>query len=94
MPTTTIRLPEDLKKRVARAAKRVGTTSHALILDAIADRVDEEERCSDFHNLAEERYAKIVASGETIPWSEMRTYLEDRLADRKAARPTPRKLAR
>lgn len=94
MATTTIRLPENLKDRVARAAERAGTTSHALILDAIAERVDEEERHNDFRDIAERRYAEIVASGKTIPWNEMRAYLEDRLAGKKTARPAPRKLAR
>lgn len=44
MPTITIRLPEALKQRVARAAERAGTTSDALILDAIVERLDEEQR--------------------------------------------------
>ena len=94
MPTTTIRLPEDLKERVAKAAERAGTTSHAFILKAIVDRVDEQERRSDFYDTAERRFAKIVTSGKTIPWSEMRTYLEDRLAGKKKTRPAGRKLAR
>ncbi len=94
MPTTTIRLPEDLKDRIAHAAERAGTTSHAFILDAIAERVDEEERRNDFHDTAERRYAEIVTSGMTIPWSKMRTYLENRLAGRKTSRPKARKLAR
>ena len=34
MPTTTIRLPEDLKARVTAAAKRAGTTIHGFILEA------------------------------------------------------------
>lgn len=94
MPTTTIRLPDDMKDRVARAAERAGMTSHALILDAIAERVDAEERRNEFQDTAEKRYAEIVASGETIPWSEMRTYLEDRLSGKKPIRPSSRKLAR
>jgi predicted transcriptional regulator len=94
MPTTTIRLPEDLKERIARAAERAGTSSHALILDAIAEWVDAEERRNDFLDTAEQRYAGIVATGKTIPWQEMRTYLENRVAGKKTARPAPRKLAR
>ncbi len=94
MPTTTIRLPEDLKDRVARAAERAGMTTHALILDAIAERVEAEERRNDFHDTAERRYAEILASGKTIRWAEMRSYLEDRLAGRETTRPTARKLAR
>ena len=94
MPTTTIRLPENLKDRIAHAAERAGTTSHAFILDAIAERVNEEERRSDFHNTAERRYAEIATSGMTIPWKEMQTYLENRLAGKKVSRPKARKLGR
>lgn len=94
MPTTTIRLPEALKARVAAAAKRAGTTAHSFILAAIAEKTDHDERRSEFHELAERRYAEIIASGETIPWSEMRTYLKGRLEGRKPRRPAARKLAR
>lgn len=94
MPTTTVRLPEELKDRIARAAERTGTTSHAFILEAIAERVDEEERRNAFHEVAEDRYAEIVASGKTIPWSEMRTYLQGRMAGIAPTRPAARKLSR
>jgi len=92
--TTTIRLPEDLKARVAAAAERAGTTPHGFILEAIAEKAEQAERMNDFHDTAEQRYAGIVGSGKTIPWAEMRGYLEQRLAGKKPRRPTPRKLAR
>src|SRR3546814_20149299 len=38
MSTTTIRLPDELKARIAEAAKRAGTTSHNFILEAIAEK--------------------------------------------------------
>ena len=94
MSTTTIRLPEELKERIAEAAERTGKSSHAFILDAIAESVDEEERRYDFHETAEQRYAEIVASGMTIPWSRMRAYLENQLSGRRISRPKARKLAR
>jgi len=94
MSTTTIRLPEDLKTRVAAAAKRSGTTAHSFILDAIAEKAEQEERRADFNDIAEQRYARIVASGKTIAWSEMRNYLEHRLAGKTPKRPVARKLAR
>ena len=94
MSTTTIRLPEDLKTRVAAAAERAGTTSHSFILEAIAEKAEQEERRGDFNDVAEMRYARIVASGKTISWSEMRDYLEHRLAGKTPKRPVPRKLVR
>ncbi len=94
MPTTTIRLPEDLKTRVASAAKHAGTTPHAFILEAIAERTAQEERRTDFDAEAEARYAGIVASGKTIPWKDMRHYLEARMVGKPVKRPSARKLAR
>ena len=94
MSTTTIRLPEDLKARVAAAAKRSGTTAHAFIIEAIVEKTEQDNLRADFDVVAEDRYAGIVASGKTIPWREMRGYLEDRLAGKVVKRPAARKLAR
>jgi len=94
MSTTTIRLPQNLKERVARAAERAGTTAHSFILEAIAEKAEQEERQAEFRDTAEQRYAEIVASGKTVPWKEMRRYLERRLTSNKVARPKPRTLAR
>ena len=78
MSTTTIRLPEELKARIASAAERAGTTAHGFILEAIAEKTDQAERRADFYDEAEQRYADLVASGKTISWEQMRSYLEDR----------------
>lgn len=94
MSTTTIRLPDDLKARVAAAAKRSGTTAHAFILEAIAEKTRAESLRADFAAEAEGRYAEVVSSGRTIPWQEMRTYMKARLAGKTARRPAARKLAR
>lgn len=94
MSTTTIRLPEELKARVAEAAKRSGTTTHSFILEAIAKKVEQDNLRADFDSVAEDRYARIVATGKTIPWQEMRGYLEDRLVGKEVKRPVARKLTR
>jgi predicted transcriptional regulator len=94
MSTTTIRLPEDLKARVALAAKRSGKTAHGFILEAIVEKADQDERRASFRDVAEQRYADIVASGRTIRWTEMRSYLEGRLAGKAVKRPVAKKLAR
>ncbi len=94
MSTTTIRLPEELKARVAAAAKRAGTTTHSFILEAIAKKTEQDGLRANFDTVAEDRYAHIAATGKTIPWQEMRGYLEDRLVNKKVKRPVARKLAR
>lgn len=94
MSTTTIRMPEDLKARVAAAAKRSGKTAHGFMLEAIAEKAEQAELRADFDSVAEERYARIVDSGKSISWNEMRVYLEQRLAGKSVKRPPARKLAR
>ena len=94
MTTTTIRLPKDLKEKVTRAAERVGKTPHGFILEAIAEKAEHEEQLAAFVENAEQRYVRIVDSGKTIAWSEMRRYLERRVSGAQVARPKPRRLAR
>jgi predicted transcriptional regulator len=92
MSTTTIRLPAGLKDRVARAAAESGTTAHAFILNAIAEQTEQVERRSDFHAQAQERMEKILESGKTVGWDEVRGYLEARAAGKRAVKPRARKL--
>jgi predicted transcriptional regulator len=94
MSTTTIRLSDELKARVAAAAKAGGTTPHNFILEAIAEKADQEERRADFIDEAERRYAAIVETGKTISWTDMRAYLEDRAAGKQVRRPAAKKLVR
>ena len=94
MSTTTIRLSKELKDKVARAAERAGKTPHSFILDAIAEKAEREERRAAFVETAEQRYAAIVASGNTLAWSDMRQYLERRISGSRASRPKPRRPAR
>jgi hypothetical protein len=51
-------------------------------------------RDDDFHRVADERWAEILATGETVPWDEMRGYLEGRLRGEQPRKPNSRKLAR
>ena len=91
MSTTTIRLPEGLKKRIAAVAKNAGTTPHNFIVSALAAKTTEAELRNSFQEEADGRYAEFLRSGETIPWSEMRKYLEDRLAGTPTPMPAARK---
>ncbi|TAM09631.1 MAG: CopG family transcriptional regulator [Nevskiaceae bacterium] len=54
-------------------------------------KTDPAERRSEFHALAERRYAEFLESGRSIPWEEVRRYLQDRLAGKRVKRPVARK---
>jgi predicted transcriptional regulator len=94
MSTTTIRIEDDLKARIAAAADRSGKTSHAFILEAIARTVAQFESDEEFHRIADERWAKILATGKTVPWDDAKTYMEARLRGERPRKPVPRKLGR
>lgn len=91
MSTTTIRLPDELKARVASAAERAGKTTHSFILEAIAEKAESEELRANLDEEADARFAKIVSTGETIPWTDVRRYLTDRAAGKQVPRPVATK---
>jgi predicted transcriptional regulator len=94
MSTTTIRLEDGLKARVAAAAERAGKTAHAFILEAIAQSVEQSELDDEFHRIADDRWAKMLTTGKTVPWDEAKSYLEARSRGERARKPAARKLAR
>ena len=92
LPTTTIRIETDLKTRVAAAAARAGKTAHAFILDAIAQTVEQDEIEAVFHRIADERWAKILATGQTVPWDDAKAWLEAKARGEHPPKPAPRPL--
>lgn len=94
MSTTTIRLSEELKSRVAAAAERAGTTEHDFILQSIVEKIDQETELDDFYDEADRRYAELLESGETISGDDMVEYLEKRLAGETPDIPAAKKFNR
>lgn len=92
MPTTTIRLEDDLKERISEAAARAGKTAHAFIRDAIVESVTQAEFDAEMDRICEERWGEFLKTGEAVPWEEAKAYLEATVAGKKAKRPMPRKL--
>ncbi len=94
MSTTTIRIEDDFKARVAAAAQQMGKSAHAFIVDALAQTVEQVELDAAFHALADERWAKIRTTGKTVGWDDAKTYLAARANGEKARRPAARKLGK
>ena len=92
MSTTTIRIEDELKARVAVAAECTGKTAHAFILDAIAQTVEQVEVDEDFHRVADARWAKVLATAKTVPWDEAKAYLDARSRGQRVRKPAARKL--
>ncbi|MBS0560469.1 MAG: ribbon-helix-helix protein, CopG family [Proteobacteria bacterium] len=85
--TTTIRLEDALKARIAAAAARAGKSAHAFMLDAIAQTVAESEADAALHTVAEARWTAIAAGGPAVAWEDTRTWLEARTAGATPPRP-------
>ncbi len=94
MSTTTIRIEDDLKARVAAAAQHAGKTAHAFILDAISQTVEQMELDNAFNTLADQRWANIQASGKTVPWDDAKAYLAARANGEPNRKTAARKLAK
>jgi predicted transcriptional regulator len=90
MSTMTIRIEDDLKARVAAAAKRAGKTAHAFILNAIAQTMEQAQLDDAFHCVADERWGKVLATGKTVPWNDAKSWIEARSHGERPARPKPR----
>lgn len=75
MSTTTLRVPDTLRARIARLAEESEQTQHGLMLDLLARGVEERELRAAFHREGKERLLEMIASGMVIPWEEMRAYM-------------------
>lgn len=94
MSTTTIRLDAALKARLAAAARRTGQTSHAFIVDAIAQTVARAEQEDELHRVADERWAKLMATGKSVAWGDATAYVRARARGERPRKPSARKLGR
>jgi predicted transcriptional regulator len=90
MTTTTIRIDNDLKARVAAAAEHAGKTPHGFILDAITQTVEQVELDAAFQRVADERWTNILATGETVGWDDAKAWLEARARGERPRSPVAR----
>jgi len=87
MPTTSLKLTESLKSRVASAAKANGTSPHAFMLDAVERMTSAAERRAAFVDEALEARNDMLLSGGGYPASDVHAYLEGRLRGEDVSRP-------
>jgi predicted transcriptional regulator len=91
MSTTTYRLPDDLKATIDRLAAQTGQTSHGYAIDALRRQTERDAARLEFHADALASLEEFKRTGMSVPWSEVREYLERRIAGQPAVRPKARK---
>ena len=89
----SLRLPPEIKKKVAKLAQAQDTTAHAFMLAAITEKVEAEAKRAEFHAQGKRRLARMKRSGLGIPAKEVFDYLERRALGEPAVRPKPRRIA-
>jgi len=92
MPVS-LRLPEDVKKRVEKLARAQEVTPHGFMLEAIREKLAAEEARAAFHAEAKRRLERMKKAGTGIPAEEVFEYLRQRAEGGRARRPKPRKIA-
>lgn len=89
----SLRVPDSVKKRLAKLARVRQTTPHALMVEAIREKLDAEELRTQFVAEAQRRLEKMKKSRKGIPAGEVFEYLEGRIRGESPARPRLRRLA-
>ena len=80
MSTTTLRIDDSLRERIARLAGALNQTPHSFMVEALAQKADEAEWRLGMQAEAQQRDAALQAGEPGVEWHEMKTYLRARLS--------------
>ena len=94
MTTTSLKLPDELKSRVAVAAQRGEKSAHAFMLEAIARQVDEVESEAAFVQSALDSLADVEAGGSTFAAEDVHAWLLAKVRGETVPAPKPLPRAR
>jgi predicted transcriptional regulator len=87
--TTTLKLPDDLKTRIAPLAEAVGKTPHAWMVEALEAQTALAEMRELFIADAQASAAQIDAGGPLYAAEDVHAYIVARASGTAARRPTP-----
>lgn len=90
--TTTLKLPDELKTRIAAVAEQSGKTPHAFMVEALQLQTELAERRRAFVQSALLAEQEVAQYGLVYDADEVFSYLRDRLAGQPAHAPKPVKL--
>lgn len=90
--STTLKLPEPLKARIAPLAEAAGKSPHAWMIEALEERVAQCEAYADFVSDALAAEQETMRTGEAYAMEDVHRYLLDKLQGKPAKRPKPTKL--
>lgn len=74
--TTTLRIEQDIKERLKNLADARNSSSHALMLEAIAEYVEREEKRSQYRKEAQKAWEHYRETGEHLSAADTLSWLE------------------
>ncbi len=86
---TTLKLTDDLKRRIAPLAKSTGKTPHAWMLEALEIQAALAERRREFVASAHAAEQDVAQYGLVYEADEVFAYIESKIAGNKPKRPKP-----
>ena len=92
--TTTLKLPDDLKTRIAPLAEAVGKTPHAWMVAALEAQTALAEMRELFIADAQASAAEVDAGGPLYAAEDVHAYIVARASGRSARRPAPTRATR
>lgn len=87
--STTLKLPEELKARIARLAKQSGQSPHSLMVRALEREVSREERVREFVKAALAADAAVEAGAAVYRAEDVHAWMERLAKGEKPPRPAP-----
>lgn len=90
MSTTSLKLPEEVKRLAAKAAEHQGVTPHAFMVDAIRAAAVAAEKRAAFVADAVASREEIRQSGKGYSAAEVHAYLQKRARGKAAPKPKAR----
>lgn len=87
MSTTSLKLPDEVKRLATAAAKEKGVTPHAFMVEAIRTAAVAEKLHAEFVADAEAAWTEAMKSGKAFAASDVHAYLRARVRGVKAPKP-------
>jgi len=87
--TTTLKLPPELRARLAALAKKTGRSAHSIMLEAIERHAAREERTREFVKEALAADRAIDRGGEVYRADDVHAWMDRLASGKKASRPQP-----
>ena len=91
--TTTLKLPEELKSRIAKLAECAGKTQHAFMVEALEAETQRSELRRDFVGSALRAEQEIAQYSQVYSMDAAHRYFSDKLAGKSVRKPKATMLA-